>query len=119
MKDVVLKYVFRKTFLKSIFKKCLQKALLENVSKNLFCALIRLELLVIYCSIGVTLFLHFLVAPADQVGFLKESSEKDKVAEVHGQAEFDVDWRDVTIGLATLQVLVSGDIYDAANNHLC
>lgn len=119
MKDVVLKYVFRKTFLESIFKNCLQKAPLENVSKNSFCALIRLQLLVIHRPVGVSLLLHFLVASADQVGFLKESSEKDKVAEVHGQAEFDVDWRDVTVDLAALQVLVSGDIYDAADDHLC
>lgn len=52
------------------------------------------------------------------VRLVEESSEEDEVAEVHGQREFDVEPRNVTLLFTLLQVLGCPDIDGTADNHL-
>jgi len=52
------------------------------------------------------------------VGLVEESGEEDKVAEIHGQGQFDVEPRDVTLLLALLQVLGRPDVDGTPHDHL-
>jgi len=49
---------------------------------------------------------------------LEEPREQHKVAEVHSDREFDIEWRDVTVLVARTQELVGVDVDEAAGHHL-
>lgn len=59
-----------------------------------------------------------LASVGTNVRLVEKSSKEDKVAEVHGQREFDVEPRNVTLLFTLLQVLSSPDIDSTADNHL-
>lgn len=83
-------------------------------------SLIILELFILHrIAVSVNLFAGLFTSSGGQVSLLEEFSEKNKVAEVHGQTKCDIDARNVAVDLAAFQVLISRYVYKAADNHLC
>lgn len=75
------------------------------------------------CAAGIfTRNIAYRSSPFSSVGtdvrLVEESSEEDKVAEVHGQREFNVEPRNVTLLFTLLQVLGGPDIDGTADDHL-